>query len=81
MNLVQQAVFLCKNESFWHWLEERQFYVWGTVDEKQARNMLCNICGVGSRAQLASDPIGIERFEQLLHDFKTRSEVTDVTYA
>lgn len=69
-NIVQQAVMLCKDQRFHRYIERRKYYVWDTCDEKQSRNVLCEICGIKSRAELATNDEAAVKFEALLKDFQ-----------
>lgn len=71
MTIVHDAVFLCKSDTFHKWLERREYYIWGTVDEKQARNIVCELCGIKSRAELANNDEAAAKFRKLEQTFRT----------
>jgi hypothetical protein len=70
MNHVRESVYICNNEEFWHWLERREYYVWGTVDAKQAANIVRGLCGVKSRSELKDNIAAQKKFEALIREFR-----------
>jgi hypothetical protein len=79
MSIVQQAVFLCRNESFHQWLEKRlPFAVSGEITEERARKVICKLCGIQSRSELATNVKASALFEKLLREFQMREELPDV---
>jgi hypothetical protein len=73
-NVVLQAVFLCKEESFHRWIEKRLQGCWGNYDETMAVNYLREYCHITSRSELNTNARAAELFEQLLKEFKTNCE-------
>jgi hypothetical protein len=70
IDYVIRSVMLCKDPEFWHHLERRQYYIWGAVSEKQARNILCELCGVQSRSELKDNTEAQQKFEALIKEFR-----------
>lgn len=71
--MVSSAGLLCRNESFWEFLEQTQMDAWdgkATVDnEEDAVAIVYHICGIKSRKELRSNDFARQWFEQLRKDF------------
>lgn len=60
----QLAFLLCKNEQFWHFINERSFVV---VDsEEGARSYILEACGVDSRSKLDTNPTARRHWEVMI---------------
>jgi len=71
MNHVRESIFICNSEDFHRWLERRPGYVWGTVDAKQAANIVRGLCGVKSRSELKDNEQAQQKFEALIKEFRS----------
>ena len=70
MNHLRESVYICNNEDFHRWLARHTDYAWGTVDAKQAANILRELIGVKSRSELKDNTEAQQKFEALLKDFR-----------
>jgi len=71
VNHLRESIFICNSEDFHRWLEQRQYYVWGTVDAKQAANIVRGLCGVKSRSELKDNIEAQQKFEALIKEFRS----------
>jgi hypothetical protein len=60
-NRVQKAAVLCKRESFQQFL--------GVTDEHSAANVLCDRCGITSRAELNGNKLAKAAFDELIKEY------------
>lgn len=50
----QVAFLLCRDEQFWHWINEHSFA--NASSEEEARAFVCETCKVSSRSKLDTEP-------------------------
>jgi hypothetical protein len=70
LTVTDCAEMICEEDEFLHFLEKRAYYVWGTVDEKQAKHLLCELCGVKSLDDLATDLVAAQKFDDIAAEYR-----------
>lgn len=65
--LVTSAALLCKEPSFWNWLNDSGY---SNVDsEDSAATAMCIMLSIDSRSKLASDKWAQNRFREIRHSY------------
>ncbi len=68
MSAVEQSGILCKEPSFWKFLEER--YDVAIEDIPAAADQVRELCGVKSRREIIPGTIPEKRWEHLMNDYR-----------
>jgi hypothetical protein len=65
-NRVQAAAILCKNPFFQKWI--------GGDDEHSTANLLCDRCGISSRAELNGNKLAQAAFDEMIKEYEVTND-------